>query len=153
MKSHAWRPVWVTIAAAILFLFARSVMVPADHGINERGFMYGFYRKSNEAEWKDFVVKYQTKEYCQECHEDHYDMNMASKHKVIECENCHGAALEHPEDPEMLEIDRSKELCIRCHFQLPYPTSQRADIAGIDPAEHNPDETCSECHDPHEPDL
>lgn len=153
MKSHAWRPVSVAVGVIIIFLIVRSFMVPADHGINERGFMYGFYRKSNEQDWLNFKVKYQSKQYCEDCHEEHYELNMASKHKVIQCENCHGAAIEHPEDPETLAIDRSRELCIRCHSYLPYPTSYRAEIAGIDPAEHNPEETCSECHDPHEPDL
>lgn len=153
MKSHVWRPLWVLLGVIALAFVARHFIVPSDFGVGERGFMYSFHRKSNEGEWKDFKVKYLTKEYCKECHDEKYESNMASKHREIECENCHGPAIDHPEDPEQLIIDTSRALCIRCHAYLPYPTSQRAEIRGINPEEHNPDEDCSMCHDPHEPDL
>jgi len=128
-------------------------MVPSDFGVGERGFMYSYHRKSNVDEWKAFKVKYQTKEYCMDCHEDKYNANMASKHKLIQCENCHGPAIEHPENPEKLIIDRSRSQCIRCHAILPYASSQRSKIKGIDPSEHNVEDECSTCHDPHSPDL
>lgn len=141
------------LAVIALALAARPLVVPSDFGVGERGFMYGFHRLSSEDEWKAFKVKYQTKEYCSECHEDHYKSNMASKHRVIQCENCHGPAIDHPENPEKLEINRDRLLCLRCHAYLPYPTSFRAKMKGIMDEEHNPDEPCAECHNPHEPDL
>jgi predicted CXXCH cytochrome family protein len=153
MKSHVWRPLFVVLGALALAMVARYFIVPRDFGVGERGFMYSFHRMSNEDEWKAFKVKYQGKEYCGECHEEKYEANMGSKHKIIQCENCHGPAIDHPEDPEKLTINRSRALCIRCHAALPYPTSHRKDLPAIDPAEHNPDEKCAECHDPHEPDL
>jgi hypothetical protein len=153
MKSHVLRPLWVFLAVIVLTLFARPFIVPSDFGIGDRGFMYSFHRLSNDDEWKAFKVKYRTKEYCKECHEDKYESNMASKHKIIQCENCHGPAIDHPDDPERLVIDRRRALCIRCHSLLPYPDNPRGDINGIDPEEHNVDEVCVECHDPHEPDL
>ncbi len=70
--------------------------------------------------------------------------------KKIECENCHGPALEHPSDPQKLTIDRSRELCLRCHTYLPYPTSKRAEMKGIDPDQHNPGGECVGCHNPHQ---
>ncbi len=154
MKSHVWRPVFVLIGALALALVARHFIVPSDMTVGERGFMYSYHRASNIPEWKAFKVKYQGKEYCGECHDDQYEANMASKHKIIQCENCHGPAIDHPEEPnEKLDIDTSRAQCIRCHALLPYPSSQRGELKGIDPNEHNPDENCSECHDPHEPDL
>jgi hypothetical protein len=153
MKNHVLRPLWVILGIVALTLIARKFIVPSDFGVGERGFMYSYHRISNEDEWKGFKVKYLTKEYCKECHEDKYESNMASKHKVIECENCHGPAVDHPDDPENLEIDTSRLLCIRCHAYLPYPSSFRSEMKGIDPLEHNPDEECSMCHDPHEPDI
>ena len=153
MKSHAWRPLFVFIGVIILALIARYFMVPRDFTVGERGFMYSYHRASNVDEWKEFTVKYQGKEYCSECHDEKYETNMASKHKIIQCENCHGPAIEHPENPEKLTIDRSKAQCIRCHAYLPYPSSQRNKIKGIDPTEHNPEDLCADCHDPHEPDL
>lgn len=153
MKSHVLRPLWVFLAVIALALFARQFIVPADFGVGERGFMYSFHRLSSEDEWKDFKVKYRTREYCKECHDDNYETIMASKHGIIQCENCHGPALDHPDDPETLAIDTRRELCIRCHSYLPYPDNPRGDINGIDPEEHNVDEECVMCHDPHEPDL
>jgi predicted CXXCH cytochrome family protein len=153
LKSHVLRPLWVVLAVVALVMAIRPMIVPSDFGIGERGFMYSFHRKSSEDDWKAFKVKYQTRQYCADCHEEKYESIMASKHKIIQCENCHGPALEHPEDPEKLVIDRSRKLCLRCHAYLPYPTSNRANIKGIIPSEHNEGEPCAECHDPHEPDL
>ena len=151
--SHAWRPLFVLAVALVLALVARHFLVPPDFTTGERGFMYSYHRASSPGEWKEFKVKYQGKEYCGECHDEKYESNMKSKHALIQCENCHGPAIDHPEDPEKLTIDKSRLQCIRCHSLLPYPTSQRADIKGINPSEHNADEQCAECHDPHEPDL
>jgi hypothetical protein len=38
---------------------------------------------------------------------------------------------------------------LRCHTHLPYPTSKRAEIRGLDPDRHNPSLECAGCHDPH----
>ncbi len=153
MKSHVLRPLWVVIAVIGLILTARYFVVPPDFGVYERGFMYGFHRKSNEKEWEAFKVKYRTKKYCQDCHPDKYDTIMSSKHHIIQCENCHGPAIDHPENPEKLQINKKRSLCIRCHTYLPYPTSQRARIKGIDPKEHNTGMECVTCHNPHKPDM
>jgi len=153
MKSHVWRPLWVLLGVIALALVARHFVVPSDFGVGERGFMYSFHRKSSEDDWKAFKVKYLTKEYCKECHEEKYESNMASKHKLIQCENCHGPAIDHPDNPAKLVIDKSRALCIRCHAKLPYLTSHRGEIKGINPDEHNPGEECSTCHDPHKPDM
>ena len=99
------------------------------------------------------AVSYRGKEYCGECHDEQSEANLASYHRPIQCENCHGPAMDHPEEPEALAIDRSRELCLRCHSFLPYPGSQRMDIRGVDPGEHNPESECIECHNPHNPDL
>lgn len=153
MRSHVLRPLWVVLGVILIILISRYFVVPPDFGIYERGFMYGYHRKGNEDEWKAFKVKYRTKVYCQGCHFDKYEENTSSKHRIIECENCHGPAVDHPDAPAKLEIDRSRALCIRCHSYLPYPTSGRSEIKGINPAEHNPDMECSICHNPHKPDM
>ena len=153
MKSHVWRPLWVLLAVIALAFVARHFVVPSDFGTGERGFMYGYHRQSSEDDWKAFKVKYLTKEYCKECHIDKYESNMSSKHRAIQCENCHGPAIDHPDDPEKLVIDKSRALCIRCHAKLPYPTSKRGEMKGINPDEHNPGDECSMCHDAHSPDM
>jgi predicted CXXCH cytochrome family protein len=151
MKNHVLRPLFVTIGIIILILLVRMVYVPKDFGIHERGYMYGWHRQGNEKDWQNFKVKYQGTEYCKDCHPDKYGSIKKSPHKIIPCEDCHGPAIDHPSDPPKLTIDKSRSLCLRCHYPLPYPTSGRANIPGIDPDKHNPGIECATCHNPHNP--
>ena len=153
MQNHAWRPLAVVIGAVALLLPLRAIVVPSDFGVNGENFTYGFHRKGAIDDWRAVTVKYKGKEYCRECHEEKVAENLSSPHKVIECENCHGPALEHPDKPEKLTVDRSRELCLRCHAALPYPQSHRAGMPAIDPATHNPGQACPDCHNPHNPSL
>jgi hypothetical protein len=153
MKNHLLRPLWCVLAAIILILIARYFIVPDDFGVHGEGFTYGYHRLSNVDEWRNFKVKYQGREYCLECHEENVETISNSKHREIQCENCHGPAIDHPDDPETLNIDTGRKLCLRCHAALPYPDNPRSRIASIDGAVHNPGLDCIECHAPHNPDL
>jgi predicted CXXCH cytochrome family protein len=149
--SHVWRPLFVALAVVATILCMRLVLVPDDFGIHEQGYMYGWHRKGNETDWKNVKVKYRTTAYCINCHKDKYQDIKDSPHAAIMCENCHGPALGHPQDPRTLEINRGRELCVRCHFKLPYPNSARGGIKGINPATHHPEAECVLCHYPHNP--
>lgn len=151
LKNHVWRPLYVVLAVVALVLATRMVLVPADFGIGSRGYMYGWHRPSNEQQWKEVKVKHRTAQHCKQCHRELYDEIIQSPHALINCENCHGPALSHPEDPKHLSVDRSRELCARCHFRLEYHGSGRAKIRGIDPGKHNPGLECITCHWPHDP--
>lgn len=159
MKSHVWRPLYVVIAFVVALLVFRFFYVPNDFVSGKYGFMYSFHRKSNEEEWKKQPVKYGTTgkekmhEYCKECHLKEVNIRTEDLHGIISCEDCHGPVLNHPENPEKLVIDRSRALCLRCHTSLPYTTSERKRIPGIDPKNHNAEMHCVECHDPHNPRL
>lgn len=153
MKSHIWRPLYAVIGIIALALLARVFYVPKDFGIHEKGYMYGWYREGNIMDWKDVKVKYQGKNYCRDCHPDKVESIDKTPHAIIQCENCHGPAIDHPSDPPKLAIDRSMQQCLRCHFPLAYPTSNRSKIRGIDPEKHNPDIECVMCHNPHNPYL
>lgn len=153
MKGHVWRPLFVVIALVVFILLFRMVYVPDDFGAQDRGYTFGYHRLSNEQEWKDYPAKYKGTEYCNECHDDKVEEVGAASHEMINCENCHGAAFDHPDNPELLTVDRSRDLCIRCHSALYMPSSDRNDIPGINPAEHNVGLECSECHNPHNPSL
>ena len=153
MKNHVLRPVWVALAAVALLLVARHFMVPSDFGVHGKNFTFGFHRLGSIDDWKNFKVKYRGKEYCRECHEEKVEENLASPHRAIECENCHGPAIDHPDDPEVLAKDTRRLLCLRCHAHLDYPQSNRAEMPAVDPEKHNPGLECIECHNPHNPDL
>jgi predicted CXXCH cytochrome family protein len=151
VKNHLWRPLLVALGLVAFILLLRLIMVPDDFGIHERGYMYGWYRGSNVEDWKKVPVKYRGSAGCQECHEENYNEVMASPHADIQCENCHGPRLEHPDNPEKLTIDRSRALCLRCHQQLPYPDNARGKLPGIAGKEHYATQECARCHNPHDP--
>lgn len=151
MKSHVLRPLYVVIALVAVIILIRPLVVPKDFGVHESGFMYGWYRKGNEQDWKEFKVKYMTREYCKGCHPGKYDKVMGASHAVIQCENCHGPAVDHPADPPKLSLNRDREFCLRCHSWLPYQQTNRRLIPGIDPEGHNPGAECVACHNPHSP--
>jgi len=151
VKSHVWRPLYVALGIVALLLILRMVLVPSDFGVSEQGYMYGWHRKSNEAEWQKISVKYKGSDSCKECHESNYETITSSPHADIGCENCHGPQGNHPEEPTALVIDRTRELCLRCHLKLPYKTSDRGNLKGISPEAHNPGSKCVLCHNPHDP--
>lgn len=151
MKNHVWRPLYLALCLVAIVLLARLFIVPADFGVHERGYMYGWHRKANEAEWKTVRVKYKTAARCKECHPTIYSDIKDSVHGIISCENCHGPSYDHPKDPIGYTIDRSRKLCIRCHARLPYPNNIRGTIKGIIPEEHYPQAECMMCHYPHNP--
>lgn len=151
MKTHVWRPLWVALALVALILLLRVFLVPKDFGIQERGYMYGMHRLSNEAEWKQVTVKYRGSAGCQECHEENYATIKASPHAEIPCENCHGPRGEHPDNPEKLSIDKDRSLCLRCHQGLPYPKNARGQLPAIEGKEHHAGQECVSCHNPHDP--
>jgi hypothetical protein len=154
MKHHVLRPLYVVISIVVIILIARAFFVPKDFGVGERGYMYGWHRAGNEEDWKKFKIKYRTSEYCKDCHSANYASIKLSPHKNIQCENCHGPAIDHPDDPPKLTIDRSRAWCLRCHAHLAYPTSNRRLIKGFEnPDKHNPGMECSTCHNPHSPKL
>ncbi|HHO47628.1 MAG TPA: cytochrome C [Desulfobacteraceae bacterium] len=155
MKSHVLRPLWVAIAFVALVLLARYFLVPDDFGVHGESFTYNFYRAGNVQEWKDFPVKFRGSAVCVDCHSENEEMLAASLHAAIQCENCHGPGLDHPEsgDPGTMILNRGRALCLRCHADLGYAGTSRAAIPSIDPVRHNVDSACIECHEPHNPDL
>jgi predicted CXXCH cytochrome family protein len=153
MKNHVLRPLFATIALVALILTARGLMVPSDFGVHGNSFTYNYYRGGSVTDWKNFPISYKGSGYCKECHEENTASIASSKHATIQCENCHGPATNHPDDPAKLAIDKSRELCLRCHARLSYPGSLRSEIAGIDPGKHNPGEECVQCHKPHNPNI
>jgi formate-dependent nitrite reductase cytochrome c552 subunit len=153
MRSHAFRPLLVIAALVATGLAVRPLLVPDDFGVGERGYMYSWHRIGSEAEARAVEPKFQPVESCAACHEEPSNSLPHSAHAGINCQSCHGPAKDHPVDPPKLSTDLSPSLCMRCHTELPYPNSRRGALPGIDPDEHYPGVSCSDCHNPHEPRL
>ena len=152
MRSHVWRPLWAFLALVGVLLFARSFLVPDDFGSHERGYMYGFHRLGNEQEWREQSPRYRSVTDCGDCHAQAAVLAV-SPHAAIGCQNCHGPALDHPDSPPLLTLAAGGDLCLRCHYRLPYPSSRRGELPGISPDTHYPGELCTGCHDPHRPEV
>lgn len=151
MKWHVLHPLWLAIALLATIMVAREFMVPDDFGIHGDSFTYNFYRQGNVQEWKDFAVKHQGRDSCAECHKENVRSIRRSPHKRIQCENCHGPSGNHPDDVEYLPTDTTRSLCLRCHADLEYPNSARAQMLTIRDRRHKRRRECVECHYAHDP--
>lgn len=156
MRSHVFRPLWIALGLLALFLTARALYVPGDFGVHRGDYTYGWYRTGNEDDWKAVQVKHRGKDYCAGCHHENYAKIAASKHARIQCENCHGPARDHPGDPPKLAVNRERDLCLRCHADLPYRPKVYTGLPGgpiplkvQNPEIHNPGLPCVTCHSVH----
>ncbi|HMK43921.1 MAG TPA: cytochrome c3 family protein [Dissulfurispiraceae bacterium] len=145
----------VTILAVAGVVGARMILVPSFTAAND-DYRYQWHRVANEEEWKTVAVKHQGNSYCKGCHADQHKNVAASAHAKVECENCHGPAFNHPDKPEKLVVDKSRELCLRCHASLPYRTPKYNEIPKgpmnlkmVDTEAHNTGMECVTCHDAH----
>ncbi|MBF0565795.1 MAG: cytochrome C [Nitrospirae bacterium] len=165
--SHAWRPVIVVIGVIVFILGMRMILVPGDFKAKNGDYKYQWHRVSSEEFWKNFPVKHKGREFCKQCHPDKIEKVADSGHKNVQCENCHaqfnpekkGHPINLKEDFGYLldiGIDRSRELCKRCHAKLEYRPNLYFMFAKgpstfhmIDPTKHNPGIECVTCHDVH----
>jgi predicted CXXCH cytochrome family protein len=151
----------VTIVSIGALIGARMIIAPSFSAV-DGDYRYQWHRVANEQEWKDFKVKHQGNSYCKGCHSDQDARVAASDHAKVQCENCHGAAFNHPENPKKLSIDKGRGLCLRCHASLQYRPATYAELLQqenrpqpismlkmINPDTHNPDMACVSCHDAH----
>ena len=151
MKWHVLHPLWVGLGVVGLIILGGRFLVPDDFGVHGRNFTYGYHRLGSEQDWKDFPVKYQGRESCTECHEENVQLISGSVHAPVQCENCHGPAVNHPGSDQSLTVDTSRELCLRCHAYLGYAHSDRGAMPSIVDRTHRRRRECSKCHDPHNP--
>lgn len=149
----------ITILGVAGIIGARMIIAPSFKAV-DGDYRYQWHRVANEQEWKDFKVKYRSSSYCKDCHIEQFKMVAASVHAKVECENCHGPAMGHPDNPPKLASDKSKSLCLRCHSSLPYRQVKYVELPKgeiqlkmIDPDNHNPDLECIACHNPHKADF
>ena len=127
-----------------VFLLFKYLLTPASFG------QYGHYRGLALEENAALTAKYTGSEACYDCHDSIVAVKNEGLHSSIACESCHGPGFKHIEDPENEKMDQpdSREFCAHCHaFNKARPEKA---ITQQDIREHNPDEKCIECHNPHQ---
>ena len=135
-------PLFVLLVA--IFLVARYFLVPESFG------EAGHYRFDSLDDNRAKPMHYAGKDACAECHED-YLLEQSNMQAGLSCETCHGPGLAHYDNPDtarlLLPIER--EHCGLCHSYNPSRSS--GVITMIDLNEHNPEDNCIDCHNPHTP--
>lgn len=156
--QHLIRGGLLALLVIVGFTVVRFLTLPESWG------KYGHYRAKAAAEEMAKEPVYQGADACKKCHAQRHEEWSSGKHGVVNCENCHGQAKEHitkpvvKSGPKTIAINRSMDLCLRCHRELParphgfeeFPHPQ------IDPEKHLKGKEalkCFNCHKPHHPDL
>ena len=152
--NHLVRAGILALLVIVGFTVVRFLALPESWG------KYGHYRADAVAEEMAKEPVYQGAEACKKCHGPRHEEWSAGKHGVVNCENCHGQAKEHVAKPgkKTISVDRSMDLCLRCHRKLPERPHDFTEIPHpqIDPQEHLKGKgnlKCFNCHKPHHPDL
>ncbi len=128
-----------------IFLILKYLMTPESFG------QYGHYRGKALDEVAAYPTKYVGSETCYDCHDSIVLAKSEGPHSGIGCESCHGPGFKHIEDPETEKLDKpnTRAFCAHCHA-FNKARSEKA-ITQQNILEHNPEDNCTECHNPHQP--
>ncbi len=138
----------------ILLVFALfiAIMLVLRHFLKPKTFGdLGHYRADALIDIAAKEPKYTDAENCIMCHDSIGKDKEAGQHNLINCQTCHGSGGSHINEPEKNKMIKpeGRAFCARCHEKN--PARPNGIIKQIDPAEHNKEEVCISCHNPHKP--
>jgi hypothetical protein len=145
IPSHIKRLILAFAVFIGLFLVARHFLYPESFG------QYGFYRANSLKDNSSVELHYAGNAACVDCHEDVSTSKATDVHNVIRCETCHGAGLQHTQNPDSAKmiLPGTREFCGLCHSMNAAKRSET--IVQINLNVHNTGKNCIECHNPHMP--
>ncbi|MBC8276998.1 MAG: hypothetical protein H8E46_02115 [FCB group bacterium] len=145
MPSQIKRLLIFLLIFGSVFFIGRKFFVPASFG------ELGHYRALAVDEIIGQKMNFSGHQACFECHDDISETKQNSYHKPVNCEACHGPALEHAvsEGDILPLIPRGRGDCLLCHG---YNPARPTGFPQIDASAHNPNQPCIKCHNPHAPD-
>lgn len=151
-SKHYWRAFFLIVGGFLIFLIVRAVMVPKTFG------EFGHYRGANPQEQMDKPVSFASPDACKTCHADIDTIHRANSHKSVGCQNCHAPLIVHVKDGNFvgdMPINKSPQLCLRCHRKLPSRPAAFPQIATKEHLQKSEDDledgACTACHSPHKP--
>jgi hypothetical protein len=137
------RVILLTVFIVGSYLTARAFLTPHSFG------KYGWYRADALEEIASRPRHYAGQKACDECHSDEVVKVAKFDHKTVSCESCHGALLNHAEDPDHTTVAKHDDShCLRCHLSN---VGRPAFLKQITPEKHYTGQACKECHAPHQP--
>jgi hypothetical protein len=142
--GHLFRLASVFLAGILLFLLARTLLVPHSFG------RYGHYRGDALAETAAKPISYAGHQVCETCHTEVFDVKKDGKHARVACESCHGPLANHADDPGSVQPAKldTLSLCPRCHTAN---AAKPKSFPQVNPVEHSNGMACDTCHKPHSP--
>ena len=146
MPQQVYRLAVAFTLALVALVAARYFLVPDTFGD------LGHYRAAALDSIAAHPKQYAGHQECALCHSGIAEARLASNHRGVTCEACHGPAAAHTAAPMDTKpsIPRDREFCILCHgFNPTRPTG----FPQVEPALHNFPTACVTCHEPHEPEL
>lgn len=148
---HLTRAGLLFAVVAVAFVLARAAILQGVFTLDEFA-LRPPNREANQREWMSLAATYAESSTCAgtDCHTDIYEAWATSSHGTVACENCHGPAQAHVENPTVsVFTDTSPQLCETCHAQL---AARPSSFPQIKPGEHYPPASaCISCHLPHRP--
>ncbi len=144
--AHLVRLALLFAVGLAVFLAARALLVPKGFG------RYGHFRAGAIRDVRLTPVQYAGRASCESCHVDIVEKRQGSKHNAIGCESCHGPLAAHASDPDAVhpKLPERRSLCLGCHR---VNTAKPAWFPQVDPADHGGAGNCTDCHDPHHPEI
>jgi uncharacterized CHY-type Zn-finger protein len=145
-SGHLFRLAAVFLAGIVVFVVARSFLVPRSFG------QYGHYRGDAIQEIAAKPVVFAGHQACESCHTDVLEVKAKGKHTRVACESCHGALAAHADDPGSVLPEKldTAVLCVRCHEAN---NAKPKWFPQVISADHSSGLPCDTCHQPHSPAL
>lgn len=115
---------------------------------------YGFHPTENARSWAALTPAYADSSLCQRCHAPQYTPWVASRHRTVVCESCHGPLAAHaaetsPNAPvgSVVVAKVPDGICVACHAKV---TGRPLAFPQVDLATHYEGASCLWCHNPHD---
>ena len=148
---HLWRAAALLILLLVTVIVVRHFVVPDSFG------QHGFYRYDAVDEFMALETVHGPEGVCLQCHDG--SVQAAGAHALVQCESCHAPLATHILDEEVtapMAVDRTTDLCTRCHLRMParpafMPVIDVREHLELEAADIVPVEACLECHEAHDP--
>lgn len=110
---------------------------------------YGYHPERNAQVWAAREPAYAEAGICRSCHGLQANLQVASRHRTVACDSCHGALDEHATGDPVAALPLATprpDICATCHAAA---AGRPAGFPQVDLATHYTSGVCLGCHDSH----